>query len=148
MSLVLKCRVAILRKKARIVRNHIAQRLNPGPIRLGKVAQHIAVHEFLHPRMTDPKTHAAIVVADVRGDRAQPVVPGDPAADFHAHFRRRQLKLVMEHCDLTDGELEEICSLTDGASGLVHVGHWLKQDYPLAVEQALTALALKAAAPR
>src|SRR5437899_1166565 len=75
MHLVLKRRVAIDREQRGIVRHRAKQRLYPGPVALGKIAQHVAVHQFLDPGMADAEPHPAIVVADMGGDRAQSVVP-------------------------------------------------------------------------
>src|SRR5207245_7129282 len=84
---------------------------------------------------------------DVRGNRAQPVMTGDAAADLDPHFRRRQFELVLEHGDLASGQLEEVRSFLNRAAGIIHVGQRAKQDHPLAIEGAFRGLALKAAAP-
>src|SRR4051812_33427524 len=97
--------------------------------------------------MTDPEPHPAILVADMRGDRAQPVMAGDAAADLDAHFRRRQFEFVLKHGDLAGSELEEVRSLLNRAPGLVHERGGAKQHHPLALERAFRGLALKTAAP-
>src|ERR1700758_4625279 len=97
--------------------------------------------------MTDAEPHPAIVVADMRGDRAQAVVTGDAAADLHPHLRRRQFELVLEHGDLARPELEEVRGFLHRAAGVVHVGRGLEQDDALALERAFRSLALKAEAP-
>src|SRR5262249_20537323 len=105
------------------------------------------VHELLDAGMTDAEPHPAIVVADMRGDRAQAVVTGDAAADFHSHFPRRQLELVLEYGDLAGAELEEVRGFLHRAPGVVHIGRGLEQDHALALERAFRCLTLKAAAP-
>ena len=147
MHLVLKRRVAARREQAGIVGDRLAQRLDPGPVALGEIRQHVAVHQFLDAGMTDPEPHPAIVVADMRGDRAQPVVAGNAAADLDAHLRRRQFEFVLKHGDLAGRELEEVRGFLHRAPGLVHVGRRPQQDDLLAIERAFRCLALKAAAP-
>src|SRR5256885_17193193 len=97
--------------------------------------------------MTDPQPHAPILVADMRGDRAQPVVTGDAPADLDAHLGGRQFELVLKHRDFVGRELEEIRSLLNRASGVVHEGPWTKQDHPPMIERAFRRPALKTAAP-
>src|SRR5258708_9933895 len=147
MHLVLKRRVAAGGEQRSSMGARLAQRLDPGPVALGKIRQHVAVHQFLDAGMTDPKPHPAILVADMRGDRAQPVVAGNAAADLDAHFRRRQFEFVLKHGDLSGGELEEVRGFLNRAPGLVHEGGRLEHNDLLAVERAFGSLALKTAAP-
>src|SRR6266404_268893 len=98
--------------------------------------------------MTDPEPYPAVVVADMRGDRAQPVMTGDAAADLDPHFRRRQFEFVLKHGDVAGGQLEEVRSFLNRAPGLVHVGGRPQQNDLLAIERAFGSLALKTAAPR
>src|SRR4029077_8754321 len=84
---------------------------------------------------------------DMRGDRAQSVMPGDAAADLDAHFCRRQFELVLEHGDVAGRQLEEIGGFLHRAAGLVHVSGRFEQHDLLMVEHAFRSLALKAAAP-
>ncbi len=70
--------------------------------------------------MADAQAHAAIVVADVLGDRAQPVVAGIAAADLDPHFAGRQFGFVVEHHDLTGFQLVEVRRFRHRAAGLVH----------------------------
>src|ERR1700738_1221312 len=67
---VLKARVLSFAQEIDVVRDDPAQSLDPWPLVLGKVAEHVSVHEILHPGMADPDAHAAIVVAHMRRDRA------------------------------------------------------------------------------
>src|SRR3954470_12745692 len=97
--------------------------------------------------MTDPEPHPAIIIADMRGDRAQPVMTGDAAADLHAHFCRRQFEFVLKHSDVGGGELEEIRCFLNCAPGLVHVGGRPQQNDLFAIERAFGSLALKTTAP-
>src|SRR3981189_2829846 len=83
----------------------------------------------------------------MRGDRTQAVVAGNAAADFDAHLGRRQLGLLLKHGDVACRELEEIRSLLNRASRLVHEGRRAEQDHPLMIERAFRGLALKTAAP-
>src|SRR6267378_2760223 len=147
MHLVLERRIAAGRQKARIVGDRLAQRRHPGAVVLGEIGQDIAVHQLLDAGVTDPEPDAAIVVADMRGDRAQPVMAGNAAADLDAQLRRRQLKLVLEHGDLASAELEEVRGFLHRAPVIVHERRGLQQDHPLAIQRAFGGLALKAAAP-
>ena len=66
------------------------------------------MYEFLDAGMPNTEPHTAIIVADMRGNRAQPVMSGNTATDFYADLGRRQLEFVMEHYDIGDPELEEV----------------------------------------
>ena len=72
------------------------------------------MHQLLDAGMTDAEPHPAIVVADMRRDRAQAVVAGDAAADLDPHLRRRQFELVVEHGDVARRDLEEAGRLLHG----------------------------------
>ena len=100
MHLVLEARILALRQHLGIVGDDVAQRLDPRALALGEIAEHVRMHQFLHARMTDAEPHALVVVADMRADRAQAVMPRDAAADLHAHLGGRQLDLVVEHRDV------------------------------------------------
>src|ERR1044072_4891516 len=64
-----------------VVRDDAPQPLDPRPLRFGEIAEHIRMHEFLHAWMADAETHALVVVADMRADRAQAIMPRSrPAA--------------------------------------------------------------------
>ena len=80
------------------------------------------MHQLLDARMADADPHPAIVVADMGGDRAQPVVAGDAAAGLHPHLAGRQVDLVVEHHDVGQRQLVEMHRLGDRAAGLVHEG--------------------------
>src|SRR5581483_2561142 len=127
--------------------HRLAQRRHPFAVVAGEVRQHVVMHELLDAGVTDAEPHPAILVADMRSDRAQAVVAGDAAADLHPHLRRRQFELVLEYGDLAGPELEEVRRFLHRAPGVVHVGRGLEQDHALAIERAFRCLALKAAAP-
>ncbi len=144
MNLVLEARVLSLRQQLRIVGHDVAQGLDPRPFGLGEVVEHVRVHEVLDARMTDADAHAAIVVADMRGDRAQPVMSGDAAADFHPDFPRREFDLVVENGDAIDAELVEMRGLRDRASGFVHERARQQQQHAIGADRAFRRDALKA----
>src|SRR5690242_15465070 len=106
------------------------------------------MYQILDTGVTDPEPHAAILVADMRADRAQPVMAGDAATHLDPHLGGRKLELVLKHGDFAGAELEEIRGFLHGATGVVHVGRGLEQDHALPAERAFRGLALKAAAPR
>ena len=70
---------------------------------------------------------AAIGSADMRRDRAQPVMTGVAAALLHAQLGGRQIKLVMKDDDVLRRNLEELRRRGDRRPGLVHVGLRLHQ---------------------
>ena len=76
MDLVLEARVLALDEQRRGVGHRAADRLDPGHLRLGEVAQHEIVHERLVAGMADAEPHPPVFVADMGGDRTQAVVPG------------------------------------------------------------------------
>src|SRR6185312_2256726 len=115
----------------------VAQGLDPGPLAFGEIAQHMRRHHLLDRRLADADAHALVVVADVGGDRAQAVVPGDAAADLHPHFRRGEIDLVVEDDDVADGDLVEARGFSHRATGLVHEGARQQQQYALARDIAL-----------
>src|SRR5437899_210713 len=96
--------------------------------------------------MTDSEPHPAVVVADMRGDRAQSVMTGDAAADLDPHFRRRQFEFVLKHGNVTGGQLAEVRGFLNRAPGLVHVGGRPQQNDLFTTERASGSLALTTAA--
>ena len=104
--------------------------------------------QILGARMTDADAHPPVIVADMRGDRAQAIVSGDAAADLDPHLAGRQLDLVVEHGDVGRRELIELRRLGDGAAGFVHECPRKKQQRALAAERSFAGDAGKAPAPR
>ena len=74
--------------------------------------------QILGARMTDADPHPTVIVADMRGDRAQAIMAGDAAADLDPHLAGRQLDLVVEHGDVGRRELVELRRLGDGAAAI------------------------------
>jgi hypothetical protein len=58
--------------------------------------------------MPDADAHAPILVADVGGDRAQPVVPGGAAPGLHPHLAGRKVDLIVKYHDVGQAELVEM----------------------------------------
>src|SRR5580704_2072329 len=100
MDLVLKARVLAARQQLGVVGEDGDQRLDPAALAFGEIAQYVMLDHVLVAGMTDADAHAAIVVADVLGDRAQPVVAGNAAADFDPDLGGPQVDLVVEYRDL------------------------------------------------
>ncbi len=148
MHLVLEGRLLARGQQPGVIGHRLAQRLDPRPLRLGEVAKHIGMDQVLEAGVADAEPHAGVVVADMGGDRAQPVVPGVAAAGLDAQLARRQIEFVMEHGNVAKRQLEETHRLADGAAGLVHVGRGLEQHDALPRQFALGGLALEAAPPR
>src|SRR3546814_8574415 len=63
--------------------HRIEQLLQPGLVRLGEVAQHVAVHQVLEAGMADAQAHAPELLADVSLQRADAVVAAGAAALLH-----------------------------------------------------------------
>src|SRR5579864_4945186 len=81
MHLVLEARIFALGDQAGILGDDLAQRLDPGPLRFGEVAEHIGLHQLLDAGVTDPDAYPFVLIADMGGDRAQPVMAGNAAPD-------------------------------------------------------------------
>ena len=79
MRLVLEARVLAGNEQVRGARHRVADRLDPGHFGLGEVAEHEVKDERLVAGVADAEAHALVVVADMRGDRAQAVVAGGAA---------------------------------------------------------------------
>jgi hypothetical protein len=92
----------------------------------------VRVHEILDAGMPDADPHPAIIIADMRGDRAQTVVSGNAAADLHPHLRRRQFDLVMKDRDAIEAELVKMRGFGDRATGVVHERAGQQQHHALA----------------
>ena len=114
---VLERRVLFGRQQPGILGHRLAERLDPGTVALGEIRQHVAVHQFLDAGVADPDPHPAILVADMRGDRAQAVVAGNAAADLDPHLAVRQFEFILKHGDLAGRELEEIRGFLNRAAG-------------------------------
>src|SRR3954452_24421805 len=72
---------------------------------------------------------------------------GDAAADLDPQLAGGQLKLVLEHGDVSRRQLEEVRGFLHRAPRIVHEGPRLEQDDALALQRAFRGLALKTAAP-
>src|SRR5580704_6299586 len=148
MNLVLKARVLAARDQFGVVGENPDQRLDPAALAFGEIAQHVMLHHVLVAGMTDADAYAAIVVADVLGDRAQPVMTGNAAADFDPDLGGPQVDLVMKHRDLIQRQLVEVRRLGDGASRLVHESPGQQQERALTADRSFAGDALKTPAPR
>src|SRR5258705_13340214 len=106
MNLVLERRILAGCQQAGIVSHRLAQCFHPGAVALRKIRQHVAMPPFLDTGMTDPEPNPAVVVSDMRGDRPQPVMTGEAAADFDAHLLRRPAELPPKNGDPARGHFE------------------------------------------
>src|ERR1700750_2340608 len=120
MHLVLERRVAPRYQQSGVIGHRLAQRLDPGPVALGEIRQHVTVHQFLDAGMADPQPHAAIFIADMGRNRTQTIVTGDAAADLDANLAWRQFEFILEYGDLALAELEKVRGFLNRASRLVH----------------------------
>src|ERR1700722_1592055 len=148
MNLVLKTRVLAARDQFGIVGENSDQRLDPAALAFGEIAQHVMLDHVLVAGMTGADAHAAIVVADVLGDRAQPVVAGNAAADFDPDLGRPQVDLVVEHRDLIQRQLVEVRRLRDGAPRFIHERPGQQQERARAADWPLAGDTLETPAPR
>src|ERR1700736_5869916 len=147
MHLVLERRILVRHQQSGIVRDRLAERDDPGTLVLGEIGQHVAVHQLLDAGVADPKPHAAVVVADMRRNRAQTVVSGNAAADLDADLGGRQFDFILKHGDLACPQLEETRGLLNRTPRLVHEGRGAQQHHSLAIERAFRGFALKTPAP-
>src|SRR5262245_40637642 len=148
MHLVLEARILAFRQQLGVVRDDGAQRFDPRPLVLGEVVEHVGLDQVLQAGMPDADAHAPILVADMRRDRAQPVVAGDAAAGLDPHLAGREVDLVVHHHDVGEPELVEMRGFRHRAARLVHVGAGQQQQRALAAERPLGRHALKAPPPR
>ena len=80
------------------------------------------MHERLVAGMADAESHAPVVVAHMRGDRAQAIVSGVAAAELYPQLARREIEFVMQHEYVGERDLVETRRLGDGAAALIHEG--------------------------
>src|ERR1043165_4744265 len=97
--------------------------------------------------MADREAHAHIVVADLGGERLQPIMAGNAAAHLHAHFALRKVELVVKGDNVAEIELVEAHRLADRATRLVHESLRLEQKHLLPAELAFGSEAREALAP-
>src|SRR5262249_43141106 len=131
-----------------IVGDDVAQRFDPGPLRLGEVAEHVRVHQFLGARVADTNANPPVVVAYMGRDRAQAVMARDAAAGLHSDLRRGQIDLIVKDYDRPTPDLEKIPPLRTRPPGLVHVCSRKQQDSAFAADRTSRRDALKAPPPR
>ena len=104
-NLVLKARVLAANDEFDIVGDDADQRLDPAALALGEIAEHVMLHQILVAGMADADADAAVIVADMLGDRTQAVMAGNAAADLDPHLAGRQLDLVVKHRDVAERSL-------------------------------------------
>src|SRR5262245_51766436 len=105
-------------------------------------------HRVLGAGVADADAHAGIVVADMRAQRAQPVVPGIAAAGLDPELARRQVELVVEHVDVALLDLQVALGLGHRAAAVVHVGLRLQEHDALSADAPIAGKAMEALAPR
>src|SRR5271166_947537 len=148
MGLVLEAGVLAFDQERRRVGDRRADRLDPVHLRLGEIAQHEIMDERLVAGMADAEPYAAVVVADMGGDRAQAVVARVAAADLDPHLGGREVEFVVNDDQRARVELVEAQSLADAAAGFVHEGLRREQHDPLRGDRAFRGEAGKAGAER
>ena len=88
-----------------------------------EVAQHPVQHQVLVTGMADADAHAAIAVADMGIDVAQPVMAAGAAALLHADAAGREVELVVEDDHAVERDLQEAHRFAHGLARFVHEGH-------------------------
>src|SRR6202000_566362 len=100
---------------------------DPGPVALGKIRQHVLMHNLLQirmlrsepvARMADAKPDATVIAAEMRPDRPKAIMAGVAAADFDPQLGGRQLDLVMKHGDRVQTQLEEARRFLNRGAGI------------------------------
>src|ERR1700745_3374567 len=76
MDLVLKACILAARNQFGIVADDGDEGVNPAAIAFGKTTEHIVLHHVLVAGMTAPDANAAVIIADMYGNRTQAVMPG------------------------------------------------------------------------
>src|SRR5271156_4516547 len=105
MNIILKTRILAANEQIDTVGENADERVDPRTLALGEIAEHVMLDHFLGAGMTNADAPPPVIIADMRGDRAQTVVPGDAAADLDPHLARRQFDLVVEHGDVARRKL-------------------------------------------
>jgi hypothetical protein len=123
---------------------HVGQRLN---LSLGKIAEHIARHPVLVPRMADAEPDPTEVSADMGDCGADAVVPRCSAAGFDFDAEGIEVQLVVKASHRALIKLEEIHRGADASPALIHEGGGLEQDNFLGPDPAFARPALKALLP-
>ena len=96
----------------------LEQRRDPLPIVGGEIPEHMSRDQVLVARMADAEAHPPeIARAELLGDRAQPIVPGDAAAGLDAHLAGREVELVVADHDLRQRQLVEARGFGDRVTG-------------------------------
>src|SRR6516162_7793327 len=86
---VLEARILAARNQFGVLSDDRDERVNPAAIAFGEIAEHVMLHQVLVAGMTDADANAAVIIADMLGNRTQAIMSGDAAADFHPHLARR-----------------------------------------------------------
>src|SRR6202521_4615911 len=97
--------------------------------------------------MTDADAHAGKLVAEMRRNRAQAVVPGVATPGFHLELAGSEVEFVVEDVDVALCDLEIAARLADRAAAVVHEGLRLQQHHALARDRALAGEAMEALLP-
>src|SRR5262245_31426890 len=148
MHLVLKARVLAPNEESGILRDNLAQRGDPLALVLREVAQDVRIHKLLVARMADADAHAAIVVADMRGDGTKTVVTGNAATDLHAHLAGRQVDLIVKDSNVPGRKLVEMRSFRNRPARLIHVCARQQQKRAIGANRTFGRHALKSSPPR
>src|SRR5438270_4495688 len=104
--------------------------------------------ERLVAGMADAEAHALVIVAHMRGDRAQAVMPGIAAADLHAQLPGREVEFIVEDDNVIQGDFIEAGGFMHRAAGIVHESLRLDEHDPLAANLAFAGARLEARAER
>src|SRR5262249_59585910 len=92
---ILEARILTARNQFGVVADDRDQGFNPAAIAFGEIAEHIVLHQVLIAGMADPDADAAIIIADMLGNRTQPIMPGDAASDFDPHLSPPPIALAL-----------------------------------------------------
>src|SRR5690606_6887867 len=87
--------------------------------------------------MPDADAHSAVVLAAMRVDRLDPVVPASATPFLDAKLAGRKVELVIKHDQVFGLELIETQRLADRLAGKVHIGLGLHEKHLLGPEPAL-----------
>ena len=114
----------------------LQQRVQPLPVGLLEVVEHMAQYSAPVARMADAETHPPVILAEQRVDAAQAVVAGGAAALLDAHLTGGEIEFVVEHEDVGRRDLVEARRRADRTAGFVHVCQWFQRQRLAAADPA------------
>ncbi len=134
------------RQQRKLPADGVEHGLEPYPVGLGEVLQHVTGDAVLVAGMTDTETDAAILGPHMGVDTAQTVMARVSAAALDPQLAGGQIQLVVKHHHVLWRNFVEPRRRRRRAPGVVHVGHRFEDQYLAPGDRSLGRLSLKARA--